>query len=612
MDATSDSRRSPGAGGTSVLRYTLASLWCHTDAVLLRRLLAAVMLMILSATTAALTPLALKFIVDGLEALGENRLSLIAMLLVGGYAFGLWSTRILLELKTYIHAVVEQRILRSLSRSLFGHVLALPMDFHLDRRTGAIGETLSNGLFGYRLVLQHLIFTLIPVVVELAMIGTVLIGFDHAAFFGILLLSAGAYGVAITLGLRRISGPGRTVAAASARAGAVMTDVLLNCETVKSFQGEPAARARYEGALDAAERAWRFFHRRKCANGLAVATIMALTLGSSLLLAAHSVVRGSMSLGDFVLVNTYMLEILRPLDRFAIALRDIAQGLAFVDRTAGLIRAKTEPVLANSVRCSAGAGEVAFEDVTYSYGRSRPVLTGVSFRVSAGGTVALVGTSGVGKSTIVRLLLRFFEPDEGRILLDGVSVRKIALCDLRRMVAIVPQDTTLFNDTIAANIAFARPESAPAEIERAARQARIHDFILSLPDGYDTIVGERGLKLSGGERQRIAIARAALARPRVWVFDEATSALDPRTERDILGSLPQITEGATTLLISHRLSSVMHADEIFVLRHGTIIEHGRHGDLVNRGGTYAALWRAFHGAAPYARVARADRERRSI
>lgn len=599
MHATRDSRCSPRAGRAQVLRYTLTSLWRQTDAASRRRLLAALLLMILSASTAALTPLALKYVVDGLEAPSDGRLSVIAMFLVVGYALGQWTTRSLGELKTYIHATVEQRLLRGLSQRLFGHVLALPMGFHLDRRTGAIGETLSNGLLGYRLVLQHLVFSLIPVMVELVMIGTVLIGFGHAEFFAILSLSAGAYGIAITHGLRRIAGPGHAVAGAAARAGAVMTDVLLNCEMVKTFQGESAAQMRYEAALAAAEQAWQRFHRLKCANGLAVATIMALTLGASLFLAARAVAAGSMSLGDFVLVNTYVLEIMRPLDRLAIALRDIAQGLAFLDRMACLMRTKTESLLTDRARCFAGASEIAFESVSFSYGRGRPVLAGVTFRVSAGGTVALVGASGAGKSTIVRLLLRFFEPQDGQILLDGVTIRKIALHDLRHAVAIVPQDTILFNDTIAANIAFARRESSPAAIERAARQAHIHDFIRSLPDGYDTIVGERGLKLSGGERQRIAIARAALAQPRIWVFDEATAALDATTEREILVRLPEITQGATTLLISHRLPAVMHADEILVLRHGAIAERGRHADLLNREGAYAALWRAYHGATPH-------------
>jgi ATP-binding cassette subfamily B protein len=309
--------------------------------------------------------------------------------------------------------------------------------------------------------------------------------------------------------------------------------------------------------------------------------------------AASDVARGAMTVGDFVLVNAYVVRLVQPLELLGFAVGDIAQGLAFLQSMLDLFAEKTEgdhsraPQSAKSTQ-----GELIFDRVSFSYREERAVIKDVSFSVPAGKTVAVVGVSGSGKSSLIRLLFRLYEPDSGRILLDGAPIKDLSLSAVRQAIAVVPQDTVLFHDTIANNIGFGRAGSTQPEIQEAARIANLHDFILSMPEGYDTPVGERGLKLSGGERQRVAIARAALKRPRIFVFDEATSSLDTQTERDILHNLLDVSARSTTLVIAHRLSTVVHADEILVLDRGVIIERGTHEELKELGGAYAALWGA--------------------
>lgn len=397
----------------------------------------------------------------------------------------------------------------------------------------------------------------------------------------------------VIAGVRAMAAPAGAASSAAVEAGGVLSEGLLNLETVKAFGGEHTLARRYDTALGKAEQAWRQLYRKKAGGGVVLATIVTLALTGSLLLAAREVQTGRMSVGDFVLVNTYLLQLIRPLETLGYAVRDIAQGLRFIERMLEFLQIKPEVVTPFVTRGRPrSAPAVRFETVTFTYQPDRAALRDVSFSIPAGSRIALVGTSGAGKSTVARLLLRFFEPDAGRILLDGRPIRTLALSELRSEMALVPQETVLLDDTIAANIAFARPTATQDEIEDAARRACIHEVIASLPDGYATIVGERGLKLSGGEKQRIAIARAALARPRLWILDEATSSLDAYTERQILKDLPRLTEGATCLLISHRLPLAALADTVLVFRSGRIIERGRHHELLARAGPYAALWLA--------------------
>jgi ATP-binding cassette subfamily B protein len=419
-----------------------------------------------------------------------------------------------------------------------------------------------------------------------------------------------------------------------------MTDSILNYETVKYFAGEVLAERRVGGALVRTEQEWVRFYSQFAVNGVLVATIYAGFLGTSILYAAREVQIGKISIGTFVLVNTYMLQIVRPVEALGYAVQSLSQGLAYLDKMLELFRERTEADVESgrgSVQAEPdpstlltpcpsrgemeketnstllhrfaklcevdeefpgegkyGPGELEFRDVCLSYRSDRPILKGVSFKVPAGKTLGIVGASGSGKSTLVRLLVRLLEADSGTILLDGIPIEGLSLTRLRQSIAVVPQDTVLFNDSIGYNIGFGKPDSSQEEVERAARLANLHDFILSLPGRYETRVGERGVKLSGGERQRVSIARAALKRPVIYVADEATSSLDSRTERDIVRNLQEVARNTTTLVIAHRLSTVAHADEIIVLEEGVVVERGTHASLLAQGKRYAALWQAQH------------------
>lgn len=325
-----------------------------------------------------------------------------------------------------------------------------------------------------------------------------------------------------------------------------------------------------------------------------MSAIFAIFLAATTLYAVHEVERGRLTVGDFVLITSYLAQVVRPVEALGYAMQGFSQGAAMLEKMLALFHEQSEPQQpGNGVRLE-GPGQLEFEDVTLSYGPGRAALRGVTFKVPAGKTMGIVGTSGSGKSTLVRLLVRLLEPDGGRILLDGVPISGLPLAALRQSIAVVPQDAVLFNDSIGENIAFGKVDCTQEEIEQAARRAHLHELIASLPDAYGTNVGERGLKLSGGERQRLSIARAAIKRPRIYVFDEATSALDSATELQIVRNLREISRSVTTLVITHRLSSVMHADDIIVLEKGIVVERGTHASLLRQQGRYAALWSAQH------------------
>jgi ATP-binding cassette subfamily B protein len=369
-------------------------------------------------------------------------------------------------------------------------------------------------------------------------------------------------------------------------------DSLLNYETVKYFNNEEHEAKRYEAALRAYERAAVKSQVTLNMLNLGQAGIIALGLSAVMLLAAFGAAAGTMTVGQFVMANTFLIQLYVPLNFLGFAYREIKQGLVDMEAMFRLLAEEREIADAPDAKpLIVTEGEVRFEDVHFAYRPDRPILHGVSFSVPPGATVAIVGASGAGKSTISRLLFRFYDVTAGRITIDGQDIRSVTQDSLRRALGIVPQDTVLFNDTIRYNIRYGRPDATDAEVEAAARLARIHDFIVSTPDGYETRVGERGLKLSGGEKQRVAIARTILKNPPILVFDEATSALDTRTEREIQANLKELARDRTTLVIAHRLSTVMDADEILVLDHGRIVERGTHAVLLARDGHYAEMWR---------------------
>ena len=558
------------------------------------RLCIALFCALAAAMLTSLAPVALQMLVDGLSAMMHSGSSIGVVLLVIAYLVSQWLARSFTEIQGGAYGRAEQRLQRRLSHRLFEHIMKLPLEFHLDRKTGALTQTLSNGLFGARIVLRHSVFTIVPVLVQLVTIASVLVYLDHPAFLVVILVSVVAYAIAFGIGVFRIAGPAHSASSRTVDATGLMTDAILNYETVKHADAEALVQRRYDAALEQTEVNWEEFYKRRTGNGLVVAAVFTLSLAGTVTLATLGVKSETMSLGEFVLVNTYALQIVRPLEMVGYAVRDLAQGVAFLDK---LLRVLREGRELETLRSSAAVpndrcGEIIFSHVSFKYNDQRVVHEDVSFRCPSGSTIALVGPSGCGKSTIIRLLLRFFHPTSGEISLDGVPVSSWPVSDLRRAIAVVPQDTPLFNDTIANNIAFGHTNKSRSEIADAARLASIHDFVTALPDGYDTVVGERGVKLSGGERQRIAIARAVLKKPRVFVFDEATSSLDTGTESAILENLRDISKGVSTLFVAHRLSTIAHADEILFLEYGRVVEQGSHWSLVNRDGRYAELWKS--------------------
>lgn len=573
------------------LRDVADLVWSGADRFVKIRLTTVLVLVVTASVLTALGPVALKLVVDSFIT-PKHDLALTPLFLIVLYVLSQWLARSVGEIRGLVHARAERRMFRTLTERLFAHLMSLPLRFHLDRQTGAVSQTLENGLQGYEMILHHLVFTFLPVGAELGTIIAVLTHLSQPAFLGLFCGALVCYSVTFAYSALTISKAAKTASAAHVDANAAMTDSILNYETVKYFTAEPHVQEKVSLALTRTEGEWVRFFRRYAINGLVVASIFAAFLGATIYYAAHQVHAGRMTVGDFVLVNTYMLQVVRPVEMLGYAMQGVSQGIAMLEKLLLLFRETPEPEGSDERTPSGGPAWLEFEDVVLAYRPDRSVLKGVNFKVPPGKTLGIVGASGSGKSSIVRVLVRLVEPNGGRVLLDGVPISELSLSKLRQSIAVVPQDTVLFNDTIRYNIGFGKARSTPEEVAEAARFAHLDDFIMALPEGYETKVGERGVKLSGGEKQRISIARAALKRPRIYVFDEATSSLDSRTEQEILRNLQEISRFSTTLVIAHRLSTVVHADEIIVLNEGEIVERGTHAALLRQNGRYCALWAA--------------------
>lgn len=572
-------------------REVITLVWNEADRFVKVRLGGALVLIMIASALTAMGPVALKLIVDRFS--GEvSALYVPVALLIGSYVLSQWLARSAGEIRGFIYARAERRMVRTLSERLFAHLVRLPLRFHLNRQTGAVTQALTNGLQGYQLVVHTMVFSVLPIATEFATIVVVLSRLGQQTFLWLFCGALVCYGSAFFFAAQRTLKAGKSASAAQVDANASMTDSILNYETVKYFVAETVVEQRVAGALIRTEGEWVRFYRQYAANGLLVATLYAAFLGMTILYAAREIQAGRITIGTFVLINTYMLQIVRPIEQLGLAVQNLSQGLAYLDKMLDLFEEKSEELAQGDAAPLAGPGALEFLNVGVSYRPDRTILKELSFRIPAGRTLGIVGHSGSGKSTVVRLLTRLIEPEGGQILLDGVPISQLALARLRESIAVVPQDTILFNETIAYNIAFGKAGSTREEVEEAARLAHLHEFIMSLPEGYETLVGERGVKLSGGEKQRVSIARAAIKRPRIYVFDEATSSLDTRTERHILRSLREISHHSTTLVIAHRLSTVVHADQIVVLESGVVVEQGTHESLLQQKGRYAALWQA--------------------
>ena len=565
-------------------------LWPSGDPGMRTRLVASVLLLALTAALNALAPLLFARGIDVLSGQASAVLVVPVGLLL---AYGAVHTmgKGLSEMRWLLYGPIEQRLKRNIGLSVFRHVHDLSLRFHISRRTGQLSRVLDNGTRGIDQILFGLVFNILPLMTELVFIVVVLLR-EFEPLFTVIIVGTGLlYTVALVIGSSWLRVHQRRAVIEGAAAHGKAVDSLLNYETVKYFGNERYVAERYDTALQEVEQLQVKALVARSITGFVQVVILGSGLTVMILLAGARVSAGEITLGGLVLVNTYLLQILRPLDRMGMLYRNLKQAFTEVEQMMSLLAEEPEITdLSGAPALPPGPGAIAFRDVSFAYDARRPVLEKLSFEIRAGHTLGLVGLSGAGKTTVGRLLFRFYDPTAGAVEMDGQDIRGVAVDSLRAAVGVVPQDSVLFNDSLAYNISFGDPGCPPEEIERAARVAQIHDFIATLPDGYETVVGERGLKLSGGEKQRVAIARAVLKRPRIFLFDEATSALDTKTERAIQESLFRVSKGTTTLIIAHRLSSVVHADQILVIEDGRAIERGTHDSLLRDGGRYAALW----------------------
>jgi ATP-binding cassette, subfamily B, heavy metal transporter len=592
-------------GQLHALRSLAPHLWPRGRADLKARVAMALVFLAAAKIATVYIPVFMK---DAVDALSPENKALIALPLAAILAYGL--ARILSlgfgELRDAVFAKVAQRAIRTVALATFRHLHALSLRFHLDRQTGGLSRAIERGTKGIDFLLSYVLFSVLPTLLEIGLVAGILWYMFDWRFSAVTLATVAGY-VWFTFAITewRIKFR-RAMNESDSEASTKAIDSLLNFETVKYFGNEEHEARRFDSALRVYEKAAVKSETSLAFLNVGQTAVISLGVSVMMVMAAIEVRGGRMTVGDFVLVNTYLIQLYMPLNWLGTVYREIKQSLIDMEqmfRLLGVPQEVADRPGAQPIRLI--GGEVRFEGVGFGYDPRRPILKEVSFAVPPGRTLAIVGPSGSGKSTIARLLFRFYDVTEGRVLVDGKDIRDVTQTSLRAAIGIVPQDTVLFNDTIFYNIAYGNPEATRAEVEEAARLAKIDHFIRSLPDGYDTRVGERGLKLSGGEKQRVAIARTILKRPAILIFDEATSALDTHTEKAIQASLAEVSEDRTTLVIAHRLSTVVDADEILVLDQGRVVERGRHALLLAQNGRYAAMWRRQQEAAERERLVEA-------
>ena len=555
-------------------------------------MIAMITLMLAKVATVGI-PLVLKDIVDVLTLKPGDATQLIALplaLLFGYGALRLFNV-LFNEMRDAIFARVRYRAMRDVSIKVVQHLYDLSLRFHLERRTGGISRDLERGTRSLSSILNYLVFNIFPTIVEFVMVGAILFGKYHARFAVVTFVTVIVY-VAYTMAVTEWRMHYRhEMNAYDSDANSRAIDGLINYETVKYFNNEHYELQRYNDTLEKWENAAVNSTSSMALLNFGQGSIIAIGVTFIMVFAAQGVVAEEMTIGDLVLVNTMMLQLFIPLSFLGVIYRSMKHALADMDLMFKLLA--QQPDITDSEQATEltiSSASVSFSHVDFGYNEQRQILHDVSFVIPSGKKLAVVGPSGAGKSTLARLLFRFYDVNSGAVLIDGQDVRDVSQSSLRQAVGIVPQDTVLFNDSIYHNILYARPDASAEDVKQAARLANIHAFIESLPDGYHTAVGERGLKLSGGEKQRVAIARVILKNPRIMVFDEATSSLDSQSEKVILESLRNVAERHTTLVIAHRLSTIVDADEILVMEQGRIVERGTHAQLLEHQGLYAELW----------------------
>ncbi len=582
------------ASGWGVIQRVIPYLWPDGQGWVKRRVVIALAMLILSKLIAVATPFFYKAAVDALSGEDVSAAWMLGMGAVGlTVAYGM--ARLMnvgfQQLRDAFFARVGQRALRALALETFTHIHRLSMRYHITRKTGGLSRIIERGVKGVEFLLRFLLFSIGPLILELIMIAAIL-----AVVFDIWYLVVVAVTIALytwftfavtewRVKIRKEMNDQDTDANQKA------IDSLLNFETVKYFGAEEREASRYDVAMAGYEKAALKTSYSLAFLNFGQSVLITGGLVAVMVMAALGVERGDLTVGDFVMVNAYMIQITMPLNFLGTVYREIRQALVDMGEMFGLLEQPAEVNDApNAKPLQVRGGAVELRDVQFGYDAARPILKGISLKADAGQTIAIVGSSGSGKSTIGRLLFRFYDVNDGALLIDDQDVREVTQTSLHDAIGVVPQDTVLFNDTIRYNIAYGRDGASFQDIEGAAKAAKIHDFILSLPEGYETQVGERGLKLSGGEKQRVGIARTILKNPPILLLDEATSALDTETEQDIQDALQEMGQGRTVLTIAHRLSTVAHADQIIVLEKGVIVERGTHDDLLAKQGRYADLW----------------------
>ncbi|HEX7532875.1 MAG TPA: ABC transporter ATP-binding protein/permease, partial [Methyloceanibacter sp.] len=561
------------------------------------RVVIAFAVLLLAKLVTVAVPVLYKDATDRLTASGAHAVTLgqglaigIAMLIFA-YGTGRVLTMVLTQIRDVIFTEVSQNAVRELNNRTFAHLHRLSLRFHLERRTGGLSRVIERATRGVELIIRMGILNVLPTALELLLVVGMLLYYFDWRYVAIMLATVAVYmWFTFAASERRIS-IRREMNDSDADANTKAIDSLLNFETVKYFGNEEHEARRFDASMARYEKAAIKTFRSLGTLNSGQALIFTIGMTLCMLLAARGVIAGTNSVGEFVMVNALMIQLYMPLNFMGMVYREIKQGLVDLEAMFALLEEMPE------IKDKPGArplqvtrGEIRFENVRFAYERDRPILKDVSFAVPAGKMVAIVGPSGAGKSTIARVLFRFYDIQSGAVSIDGQDIRDVTQKSLRAAIGVVPQDTVLFNDTIYYNIKYGRPDATDAEVYEAARLAQIDTFIRTLPLGYKTMVGERGLKLSGGEKQRVAIARTILKGPPILILDEATSALDSHTEKEIQDALDRVAQGRTTLVIAHRLSTIVHADAILVVENGRVVEQGTHAELVAKGGLYASLW----------------------
>ncbi|WP_405417721.1 ABCB family ABC transporter ATP-binding protein/permease [Marinobacter flavimaris] len=569
----------------------ISGLWPYLAEFRGRVVLSLVLLVLAKLATVA-TPIALKYIVDYLDQnRGADMLLWIPVILVVAYGALRFGATLFNELRDAVFARVAERAMRRVSLRVFENLHQRELAFHLDRKTGGLARDIERGTNGISFLLRFTLFNIVPTLLEILMVAGILFVVFNVSYVLAILVAVVVY---VVFSIKITEWRTKFVREANARdnqSNSRAIDSLLNYETVKYFNNERYEAEVYDRDLDDWEQARLKNRLSLAALNSGQALIIGLAMIVIMAMAVREVASGEITLGDFTMINAYLLQLFIPLNALGFVYREIRQALVNVERLFKLLADK--PAIEDApdaTELAVNRGEVQFDHIHFAYRPDRPILKDVNFSIPSGHKIAVVGASGAGKSTLARLLFRFYDVDQGAIRIDGQDIRQVTQDSLRSAIGVVPQDTVLFNDTLYQNLAYGRPEATEEEVYRAARMAHLEDFIHSLPEGYETKVGERGLKLSGGEKQRVAIARVILKNPPLLILDEATSSLDSLSEQAILTALKEVSQRRTTLVIAHRLSTVMDADSILVMEGGKIVESGHHQDLLARNGHYARLW----------------------